>query len=414
MFNTFYKTIERSFPTQAVTVGTLAGAVVIIPFQQLANIGFLRALDLYSPSNTGTTVLGGGGAAVQGGLQQAQWRELNQIQINLQSTTDLYNLGNGSGGLELGYLQYVKAGDNRRMRGASMGAAYTGALSGNLFPFAFPDGQAANAGSIANGYANYYDFNTNPTRALRCKIPISEFIAWPNMPISQSQQAVLVSDSPIEMGLMLLQNNLQNITPFIKLNPVYQLTSAESPLIVTGAATASHTNVSYTLQADAYDVADDPADWPMGKQAAYAITRISKEVPISGQAATCRFIPAGLLLRVIYFELNDTTNRGTVLDMTATPATRIVLHSGSSTTLIDETAQINAGNSADRYYWPAPGIMVHDRMYDGSIVDALDTGKLTELRTDFTGLAAAGTRLRWIEERLIRVVSDTTQAAQGA
>jgi hypothetical protein len=257
-------------------------------------------------------------------------------------------------------------------------------------------------------------FNTNPTRAFRMKIPISEFIAWPNMPISQSQQAVLVSDSQIEMGIMLLQNNLQNITPFLKLNPSYQLLSYESPLIATGAAVNTFTSLSYTLQADSYDVADDPADWPMGKQAAYAVTRISKEVAISGQAATCRFIPAGLLLRATYFAFNDTTNRSTLLDLTATPACRVILHSGSSTTLIDETMQVNAGNSFDRYEIAPPGICVHDRIFDGSIVDALDTGKLTELRTDFTALPASATRLRWIEERLIRVVSDTSTAAQGA
>jgi hypothetical protein len=321
--------------------------------------------------------------------------------------------------LELGFLTYVRAGDNRRPKQFSTGTVVNGAISGNQFPFCFPDSNGLNVGSpctgaTSPGHVPVFNYNTNAFRAYRMRIPISEFIAWPNMPISQSQQAILISDSPIEMGIMLLQNNLQNITPFIKLNPAYQLLSSESQTISTGAATVAYTNLSFTLQADAYDVSDDPADWPMGKQAAYAITRISKEVPISGQAATCRFIPAGLLLRATYFVLNDTTYRGTLVDLTATPATRIVLHSGSSTTLIDEVMQINAGNSADRYETMPPGCAIHDRIFDGTIVDALDTGKLTELRTDFTALPGAGTRLRWIEERLIRVVSDVTQAAMGS
>jgi hypothetical protein len=407
MFNTLYKTIKRSFNAQSQTLTTYGASQMRIPFSPLPNAGWLRAVELTSPSATGATTLGGGSAAIGGGLQMAQWRELGEVSFDLQSTTNLWKLWNNYGGLEVGYLTFSRMGDVLQDRLPRVGTNSAGALSGTLFPFAFPDQQAGNTSSIVN-IGPYYGFNTNPSRAMSVRLPFTEMIKWPNTLLAQSGNSVLISDSPVEMGLLLLENNQQNITPTFILNPVYGLSTAETPLIVTGAAVASFTSITYNMQIEAYDVEKDVNDWPTGKQLQYAIQRKSQEVAISSQACTCNFGPAGLLLRNTYYMLNDTTNRGTVYDMSATPAAKILLHAGSSSTLIDETVQINLSHISDDYGYPSPGFLQHNRIKKGSIVDALDTGLLTQLRTDFTGLPSVTTsRMRWIEERLIPVTQNT-------
>jgi hypothetical protein len=403
MFNTFGKTWQRSFLTQQQSVASWGASVVQVPFQQIANVGLLRKLQLFMPYTTGTVALGGGTNAIQGGLQAPQLRVLNEFSLNLQSAIQIYNLWNGSGGLELGMLKYIADGDFRKdYRLPMYGTSYNGAPSGSKFPFAFPDLQASNPGDITNigPWANY---NTNLLFSYAMDIPISTYIAFPNTPIAKSGNAVIVSDDVLEIGLLVMQSNLQNLTPIVKLNPLYALTSSETPTISTGAATCIAASAAFNMQVEAYDIPASTDDWPQGLEAKYVVTRSSKEVAISGAATTTKFIPGGLLTDVIYLLLNDTTNRGALVDATATASTRIQLKSGATEMILDEFEQMNAYNATLQYRAAPPGCIVHGRCHDGTIVDALDTVALTELRTDFTALPAAATRMRWIEKRLIPV-----------
>jgi len=411
------KTVQRVMLDQQAIVPTWGAFQQQIAFAKLRTIGLLKSLALFSPTLTGTSVVGGGtfaswAAGTEGQLWQL--RQIQQFQLQSQGLATLYNVT----GLELGFLAYTRNGNTFVRRDALALGGFV-ALSGAFFaqnnavlynepsvPIGItsaPFGQVRDIGpyfQVASGAAS---FNTSYIM----EIPLTEFLVFPNTPIGQTDKMVLLKDQLLEVGYIIMQNSTQSVNPVVTLAPLTG-TTAQGVIVITGNATATASNQQWNIEDTFIDYPASDADAPPPFATQYVVTRIGQDYPVSGGKLTVQHQPAGLLLKTIWSFYNDndaTFGQGTLIDAARTPAAVITLQSGSSIVKIQETAQNNIWRSWRRYGIPPPGILVHDLVDEqGYITNAIDTAALSTIQTLFTGLSGSITRARCCEVRLIGVV----------
>lgn len=399
-------TTQRNY-TDQVQVVTVAGQPVFLPFSQLRTIGYLKSTRLYTPYQAGVVALGGGTYSLGANLQFAQLRQIRDFRYQLQGIAPIYDL-QGSAGIDLGMLAYVGNGKPKAYRSGRAGTlgfnnTAAGVVTNNQFAFPVAAGTPPGNGENFMPVAEYISGGPSFNSGFYMEIPLSEWLVFPNTPTGQQGNAILVNDTEMEVGLIFMQNNQQVLSPQITLAPLYAVGAYPAVGLSTGAATVTQNGQSWTIEDEFYDVAPNPADRPSAYQMAFVVTRTSRDLTMSNGIASYQFKQAGLLLRAIYTAYNDTTNFGTLVDLTATPAATLTLKSGSTIIKLQETAGLNAMRCLDRYNTPPPGCLIHDLIWDGNITEAMDTATLVDVRCDFAGLAGAITRLHVVEERLIPI-----------
>lgn len=410
MWNQQGKTNKRITLQQQVTVARGANTV-LLPFQALRNVGYLSSINLYSTQASAAVSLTGGGTFMTPSqLQFSQLKQLHDMNIFMQGIAPFYQNIRGH---DLGFLAYVGNGKHpsQRRREAELGFVATGASGPPGYPYSFPNSASDNAGAaISSGFSPQLQYNSaGPTYTdnYSLEIPISEWLTFPNTQIGQIGNAALVSDSPVECGLLFMQSNTQNVTAFINLAALYGpdaqsvMTQTQPPV---GTATITMAAQQWNLENVFYDVPPNPGDRPTNFQLRWAITRSAFDETVAGQSMTHNFQNAGYLLRIIYACYNDGTLYNTLVDLggSTTQATQLTLESGASVIKIQEQGTQNLRRSVVKYGIPPPNVFIHDLLgTNNEITDALDTKNLVNPRTVITGLPSSVTRVRVIEERAI-------------
>lgn len=402
MWNTNGKTIKRNIIDQSQIVANVSNTVQTVPFQFLRTVGYLSKIYIGSPQVAGVFTIAGGTGTAQTGANFPQLKTIFRFTLNLQAIANIYDVR----GVTLGMLAIV--GNGNAMADSpwyASGFSVAGAAPAtDQFPYNWPTRDNSLLG-IGTQYMPYFQVNTASTTATVCynmEIPISEWLIFPNTPIAQTQNSVILTDQPMEVGMLFMQNNQQNLQPQVQLAAAYGQ-SAENLLPVTGAATLIITNQTWFIEDEFFDVPADPNDRPTNFQSSFVVTRQEIDWPVSGQQTVVKFKAAGLLLRALYIGYNDTTFRGTLVDLTQSPLTQVAFKSGSTIIKVQETATQNAYRGFRRYAAPMPGILIHDFIYDGTVVQAVDTASLVDVRTEFSVLPATVTRISCCEQRLIPV-----------
>lgn len=408
MWNTINKTIKRSILDQQVSVGVVSNGQQLVPFQPLKTYGLLRGFFLRSPLTTGVTVPGSGSLTMSNGAQFPQHRVIDRFRLNMQGISPLWDVD----GEHIPIVSYYRRGDTKLpLDAAAFGMSVIGAFPNtDQYPYNFPTRDASLLGFIS-AYGPYAQYNAGGTAlslSYHQYIPITEQLVFPNTPIAQSDKMVVLNDQGLEVGLLFMQTSTQNVQPSVNLNPAYAPTNARSLLLSTGNATASLLNQPWLIYTDYYDVPVSDADLPATFQMAYAIQTTAFNTSVSGQQCTIKHKAAGLLLKAIYVGYNDTTNFGTLVDLTAgaqAALTTLQLDSGSSVVRMRETADINTYRQFRNYNCPPPGTLAFDLIQNGTWVQAIDTGKLVNVETILTLLPATVTRVGCIEVRLVPVTA---------
>lgn len=405
MWNQQGKTNKRITLQQQVTVARGANTV-LLPFQALRNVGYLSSINLYSSLQAGTVTLGGGTLTNPGQQQLNQLRQLHDMNIFMQGIAPFYQNIRGH---DLGFLAYVGNGKHptHRRREAELGwsSVQTGPVGyPYMFPIAAGDLSAPNGSTGYTPTVQYISATPAYAECYSMEIPISEWLTFPNTQIGQIGNAALVSDAPVECGLLFMQSNTQNVTAFINVAALYGPDGQSTLTVATGNPTITIAAQQWNLENVFYDVPPNPADRPTNFQLRWAITRSAYDESVAGQSMTHNFQNAGYLLRIIYACYNDTTTYNTLVDLggSVTAPTQLTLESGASVIKIQEQGTQNLRRSLVKYGVPSPNIFVHDLLGNNNeITDALDTKNLVNPRTVITGLPSSVTRVRVIEERAI-------------
>lgn len=450
MWNQPGVTIKRNIPDQTQTITNWGSSTQNIPFQYLRTVGYLSALYLSMPSLQYYTNSGVAGVAV-GGLFP-QLNIVSRFQLTLQAIATIYDVR----GYSLGFLNYVGNG-NAQAKSPYYGNTGFNSIRGSVtastqyfFPYQYQAGfrdtatppftgnflQAGSAPVVFIDNTHEIDGSIFPTISLsyNMRIPISETIRFPNTIIStDSQNNHMVTDAPLEVGFIFMQNNQQNVVPTVTLSKLFSVVAGAGTGVsddsVVGYPAVTSTlaglqNIQWLLEDEFYDVPPDPADRPFPFQLSFVVTRQEVDWFPSGGSVTVKYRSAGLLCRVIYvgyqsltgpsifypFDLANASSSGGVVSPTGAQASypNIVFKSGSTIVTIQETTAGNFARSQIRYGGPMPGILVHDFIGDtagagASIVQAVDLGSLIDVRTEFTNLSTLVTRLSSVEQRLIPV-----------
>lgn len=452
MWNQPGVTVKRYIPDQTQTITNWSTSTQNIPFQYLRTVGYLSALYLSMPS-TNFAIIGGINGAAPGGFFP-QLNMVSRFQLTLQAIATIYDVR----GYSLGFLDYVGNG-NAQAKGPYYGATGYWARQDNaaapnpfitLFPFQYP---ALTYGDVASGetISNYLSAASAPSlfinnsntvvgvlepiisMAYHMRIPISETIRFPNTIIStDAQNNHMVTDAPLEVGFIFMQNNQQNVVPSVTLSKLFSISTTATPSVsddsVLGYSNGITSlggiqNIQWLLEDEFYDVPPNPADRPFPFQLSFVVTRQEVDWFPSGGSVTVKYRSAGLLCRVLYVGYTSaiapnvfypadlgrpTTSAAGGFNGSQSTYPNIVFKSGSTIVTIQETSATNIARSQIRYGGPMPGILVHDFIGDtagagASIVQAVDLGSLIDVRTEFTNLVSSITRLSSVEQRLIPV-----------
>lgn len=405
MWNQQGKTNKRITLQQQVTVARGANTV-LLPFQALRNVGYLSSVNLYSATQSAVVTLGGGTFTNPSQAQLSQAKQLHDMNIFMQGIAPFYQNIRGH---DLAFLAYVGNGKHpsQRRREAELGFSSIGA-GAPAYPYTYPVGPSdPSVVDSSQGYApfvNYVAGTPSYGDTYSMEIPISEWITFPNTQIGQIGNAALVSDSPVECGLLFMQSNTQNVTAFINLAALYGPDAQSVLTVATGTPTATMAAQQWNLENVFYDVPPNPSDRPTNFQLRWAITRSAFDETVAGQSMTHNFQNAGYLLRIIYACYNDAATYNTLVDLggSVTQSTQLTLESGASVIKIQEAGSQNLRRSLVKYGVPAPNVFVHDLLGNNNeITDALDTKNLVNPRTVISGLPSSVTRVRVIEERAI-------------
>jgi hypothetical protein len=390
------------FKDQPFSLSNWGNSQLDIGLNPLKASGYLAALEIVIPLTNIAGTLNAGTLALQPAAQLGVLRAIKRIQLQSQGITDLLDLR----GDDTYFLQYV----NRKQRGLTFSTEYA---------FGAPP-SAPNGGVNLAGIATSQAFaSPNGTFSLRLIIPMTMELRLKGTkkPVYQTSGAPLVGqdgkpawiegDSSYEISLISLLSRDLSITPYMTVNPLYG-PGVNSLLASTGAAVAS-ANVNGYINARVYNVPPAAGDRPLPEQTSLILSRTTATTPVVGGAGIVKFREAGVLLRCSYVAVDANDN---YVDLAATPQGSIDFGWGTHVSKFGETVEDNICASLDRLdEIPPQGVLVHDFVSEHEdINDVINTVKLADITTNFSGLPANVAQLRVIEERLIPV----TAKPQGA
>ncbi len=410
------KTVRRNITDQVQSVVSISTANLPIPFVPLRTVGYLSGFYIYTPLATQAATHGTGTTTLATGLNFPQLKSLFRVQVNLQASVNLVDVR----GITLADLAYIGSGrrsTDLRESYYQYGYSVLGAApSTNQFPWSFPSlvGDTTLIG-WANQFIPYIQYVQNAATwqyAFAAYVPITEWLTWPNAIVGQAGQVQIANNLLREFGLIYMQSDQQNLSPFVTQAAIQGATN-ESVFQTTGNDVISAANLQWTIETEYYDVPPNPADRPDALQSRYIITRQEQDAAVAGQAVSIRHRPAGMLLAVIYRGYNDSGSRGTVVDLTQTQGCLLQVKSGTTDIKLSQNANQNAHQSFMKYGMVPPGILVADFRDDTTITQQIDTGQTVEVRSDLTGLPATCTRVAYTEIRAIPVRRPTMPQASS-
>lgn len=315
MWNQPGVTVKRYIPDQTQTITNWGTSTQNIPFQYLRTVGYLSALYLTMPAVYYQIDPGTGLTVAVGGLFP-QLNIVSRFQLTLQAIATIYDVR----GYSLGFLNFVGNG-NAQAKSPYYGNTGNwfihtiGATSSTVsFPYQYPVGyrdglqdvfvgnflEASSAPSIFIDNANIIAGKEIPIISLsyHMRIPISETIRFPNTIIStDSQNNHMVTDAPLEVGFIFMQNNQQNVVPTVTLSKLYSLGTGGAGAVTDDSvlgypgptvSLGGIQNIQWLLEDEFYDVPPDPADRPFPFQLSFVVTRQEVDWFPSGGSVTVK------------------------------------------------------------------------------------------------------------------------------